>query len=151
MMAYLLITAAVFWTDFFVKAHMDKKYACKVVHPRFRDKIRLEKYYNKGAALNFLAKKPKWMRRIHTVLLAVVAVMYYFLLKTQGKSLAKTGTSLLLGGGLSNLYDRYAKGHVVDYFHVNAGPAWFRNIIFNLSDFCIFIGAVLAAAGSEQP
>ena len=64
MMAYLLITAAVFWTDFFVKAHMDKKYACKVVHPRFRDKIRLEKYYNKGAALNFLAKKPKWMRRI---------------------------------------------------------------------------------------
>jgi len=150
-MPYLLITAAVFWIDFFVKNHMDKKYACKVVHSRFRDKIRVEKYYNKGAALNFLAKRPKLMRSLHTAILAVVAVMYYLLLKMQGKPLSKMGTSLLLGGGLSNLYDRYARGHVVDYFHINIGPAWFRNIIFNLSDFCVFIGAAAAAAGSEQP
>ena len=61
----------------------------------------------------------------------------------------KTGVALLLGGGLSNLYDRYTKGHVVDYFHINIGPKRLRNIIFNISDFCVFIGALLAVAGAE--
>lgn len=150
-MPYLLMTAAVFLMDFFTKAHMEKKYDRKVVHPKCRNRILIEKYYNKGAALNFLAKRPKVMRKLHTVVLAFVGIGYYLLLKMQGKPLSKIGTSLLLGGGLSNLYDRYTKGHVVDYFHINAGPAWFRNIIFNLSDFCIFIGAVLAVLGSEQP
>ena len=59
------------------------------------------------------------------------------------------GVALLLGGGLNNLYDRYTKGHVVDYFHLNFGPKWLRAIVFNISDFCIFIGALLAVAGSE--
>lgn len=57
---------------------------------------------------------------------------------------------MLFGGGLSNLYDRYTKGHVVDYFHINIGPKWLRNIIFNVSDFFIFLGVILAAIGSEK-
>ena len=64
----------------------------------------------------------------------------------EGRRLAD---ALLLGGGLNNLYDRYTKGHVVDYFHLNFGPKWLRAIVFNISDFCIFIGALLAVAGSE--
>ena len=63
--------------------------------------------------------------------------------------LASIVLALLLGGGLNNLYDRYTKGHVVDYFHLNFGPKWLRAIVFNISDFCIFIGALLAVAGSE--
>ena len=53
------------------------------------------------------------------------------------------------GGGLSNLYDRYTKHHVVDYVRFQTGPKWFQRIIFNVSDFFIFIGAVLAVIGSE--
>lgn len=150
-MVYLLITAGVFLLDLGIKHSMDKKYARKVQYPRLRGKIILEKYYNDGAALNLLAKRPKVMRLLHTVILLFVGVCSYFVMKMTGKTLQKTGLSLLLGGGMSNLYDRYTKGHVIDYFRINIGPKRLRKIIFNISDFCIFIGALLAVIGTEYP
>lgn len=148
-MFYLLITAGVFLLDFGIKHYIDRKYARKVKHPRFRGKIILEKYYNSGAALNLLAEKPKVMRLLHTIILAAAGIAYYLLMKLSGKSLEKTGMAMLMGGGLNNLYDRYFKGHVIDYFRINIGPKRLRRIIFNISDFCIFIGALLTAVGTE--
>lgn len=150
-MIYLFIIAGVFGLDLGIKYYMDKKYARKVAHPRLRGKIILEKYYNDGAALNLLAKRPKVMRFLHTVILLFVGVCSYFVMKMTGRTLQKTGLSLLLGGGMSNLYDRYTKGHVIDYFRINIGPKRLRKIIFNISDFCIFIGALLAVIGTEYP
>lgn len=144
-MLYVLIAAGVFALDFGMKHFVDKKYRIKEQHPCLKRKIILEKYYNTGAALNFLEKKPGLMRGIHTVMIVMAGIYFYILLRTPGKKLAKTGMALLLGGGANNLYDRYTKGHVVDYFRINAGPKRLRRIIFNISDFCIFIGALLAA------
>ena len=135
--------------DFLIKRYIDKKYARKVEHPRLKKKIILEKYYNDGATLNFLADRPKWMKMIHTIVMAGVCIVYYFVLRLTGKPLSKTGMALLAGGGFSNLLDRYTKGHVVDYFRINVGPKRLRNIVFNISDFFIFIGALLAVIGSE--
>lgn len=149
-MLYLLLTAGVFLADFAIKRRMDKKYARMVTHSRLGGRILIEKYYNKGAALNFLARKPELMRGIHTGMLIVIGIFYYFLLRCDGRKIEKTGVAMLLGGGLSNLYDRYTKGHVVDYFHINRGPEWFRRIIFNVSDFCVFIGTLLAVVGMEE-
>lgn len=149
-MIYLFISAGVFLLDYFVKAHMDRNYARKEKHPRFGGKIIFEKYYNNGAALNLLQRKPLLLRFIHTTILLAVGVVYYLSLRCSRHPIGKTGLALLLGGGASNLFDRYTKGHVVDYFRINIGPKRLKNIIFNISDFCIFIGALLAAidAGS---
>ncbi|MBO5070750.1 MAG: signal peptidase II [Roseburia sp.] len=149
-MLYLLIAAGVFALDFGIKHYIDKKYRIKEQHPCPKNKIILEKYYNDGAALGFLAKKPGLMRAIHTAMIVMAGIFFYILLRTPGKNLAKTGMALLLGGGANNLYDRYAKGHVVDYFRINMGPKRLRRIIFNISDFCIFIGVLLAAVGAEK-
>ena len=89
------------------------------------------------------------MRTLHTVIMFFVGVLYYFLLRMPGHRLSKTGASLLVGGGLNNLLDRYTRGYVVDYVKFNFGPKWLRGIIFNISDFCIFIGAFLSVVGSE--
>ena len=124
-MVYLAITAAIFTLDFFLKKYIDKKYARKVKHP-------------------------KVMTAIHSVIMVFVAVVYYFAMRMTGKELTKTGLAMLAGGGLSNLYDRYTKHHVVDYVRFQIGPKWFQRIIFNVSDFFIFIGAVLAVIGSER-
>ena len=148
-MPYILIAGIAFGSDFWIKRHMDRKYARYVVHPGRRNKILIEKYYNCGAALNFLAKKPRVMRALHTVIMFFVGILYYFLLRMPGHRLSKTGASLLVGGGLNNLLDRYTKGYVVDYVKFNFGPKWLRGIIFNISDFCIFIGAFLSVVGSE--
>lgn len=149
-MGYLLITAGVFLLDFLLKAYMDKKYARKVQHKRLHDKIMIEKYYNKGAALNLFAKRPKLMKILHTLIMVMVCAVYYFVLRLNGRKVGKLGLALLTGGGLSNLFDRYTKGYVVDYFRFNIGPKWLRRIIFNISDFCIFIGAAITILGSEM-
>ncbi len=149
-MVYVGIAAVVFLLDFFLKKHMDKKYARKVSHPRLKNKILIEKYYNEGAALNLLAKRPKILTALHTAVLLVLAVAYAFLLKLPGREKMKVGIAFALGGGCSNLYDRYTKKHVVDYVRFNFGPKWLRKIIFNISDFFIFAGAILAVlSGSE--
>lgn len=149
-MIYLLITAGVFLTDFAIKRYMDQTYARKVRHLRCHGRLILEKYYNDGAALNLLAKKPRVMRRLHTLLVMILCIFYYFLMRISGKPLQKTGLALLLGGGMNNLFDRYTKGHVVDYFRFNIGPKWLRRIVFNISDFCVFTGTLLTVLGAES-
>ena len=148
-MVYAIIAGGVFLSDLILKRYMDKKYARKVRHPRLGGRIVLEKYYNEGAALNFMVKKPKLLRIIHTVILVVVGIFSYFLMRLNGHALEKTGVALLLGGGLNNLYDRYTKGHVVDYFHLIFGPKWLSGVVFSVYDFCSVMGALLAVAGSE--
>ena len=66
-MSYLFITAGVFLLDFIIKSYMDKKYARKVQHPRLNGAIILEKYYNRGAALNLLSQKPKILKFLHSL------------------------------------------------------------------------------------
>ena len=106
-MIYFAITAAIFTLDFFLKKYIDKKYARKVKNPRLGGMICIEKFYNKGATLNLLAKHPKAMTAIHSVIMVFVAVIYYFAMRMTGKELTKTGLAMLAGGGPSNLYDRY--------------------------------------------
>ena len=151
-MIYLGVIGIVFLTDFLVKKYIERKYARKVRHPRLKNKIMIEKYYNDGATLNLLAKHPKIMTALHTAVIFLIAVPYAMLLRRSGKSMTKTGIALVLGGGLNNLFDRYTKGHVVDYVRFAFGPEWFQNIIFNMSDFFIFIGAILVviAEGKGQ-
>lgn len=149
-MIYIGIAVAVFFIDFFLKKYIDRKYARKVQHPRLKNKVMIEKYYNEGATLNLLAKKPKVMTAIHTVVLVCLAIVYAFLLKMPGREKEKIGIAMVLGGGMSNLYDRYTKKHVVDYVRFNFGPKRLRKIIFNVSDFFIFAGAIFAVLSSAK-
>ncbi len=149
-MIYLIITACIFVSDLMLKAYIDKKYPCGLKHPRLNGAIILEKYYNRGAALNLLSKKPNFLKLLQTLLLITVGIFYYLTLRVSKKPIAKAGCALLFGGGCSNLLDRYAKGHVVDYFRINRGPKWLKRIIFNLSDFSIFIGAILTVCAADR-
>ena len=60
----------------------------------------------------------------------------------------RVGLSLLLGGAFSNTYDRLKRKYVVDY--VSFGVKWkkLRQVVFNISDFCIITGALLAILGA---
>lgn len=146
-MLYLGIIAGIFGLDFFIKKYVDKKYARKVRHPKLHNLIYIEKYYNDGAALNLLEKKPGILKALQTMLMLVICIGFYFSLRVSGGKVGKIGVAFLIGGGLSNLFDRYTKGHVVDYVGFGFGPKWFRRIIFNISDFFVFVGGVLAVLG----
>lgn len=149
-MVYLLIVGMVFLVDLAIKTCVDRYCRCGEAHPCLGGRVILEKYYNSGAALNLLSSAPQMMKKIHAVLLSAAAACLLWNLRRDGNKLEKTGLALLLGGGASNLYDRFRFGHVVDYFSLNTRFARLRSIIFNLSDFCVFAGAVLAAAGAMK-
>ena len=52
---------------------------------------------------------------------------------------------MVLGGGLSNVYDRLKYGYVVDYFIINYKKL--KKVILNVADVFIFIGAFLIFIG----
>ena len=66
------------------------------------------------------------------------------LLPKRGRKIEKTALALVLAGGGSNLFDRFFRGYVVDYFSFT--PKKLRHLVFNLGDLYIAAGmAVLSA------
>ena len=61
-----------------------------------------------------------------------------------GSGLLKWGLTVMLGGAYSNTYDRLKRKYVVDYVSFNVPFQRLRQVVFNLGDFCIMIGAMLS-------
>ena len=60
------------------------------------------------------------------------------------------GMGLILGGGLSNLYERVRHGRVYDYVQFPKAPKPLRRYVFNLADFAILSGCILLLCGKER-
>lgn len=56
---------------------------------------------------------------------------------------SRLGTGLVLGGGLSNLWERVRHGRVYDYVRFPRAPGPLKRYVFNLADFAIFAGTVI--------
>ena len=83
-------------------------------------------------------------------LLTVLATLLFAItLGNAGKGLMKWGLTLLLGGAYSNTYDRIVRRYVVDYISFNVKNKKMRQIVFNMADFCIMIGAILVVIGGK--
>ena len=110
-----------------------------------KGRILLRKYHNKGACMNLGEKKSNVVAGLSLILTAALALVFLFTLTRHGNGWLKAGLSLLLGGAFSNTYDRLKRKYVVDYF--SFGVKWepLRAIVFNISDFCILIGALIIA------
>ena len=141
----------VFLTDTILKSRAEKHLSDKAVREIAGDKILLRKLHNYGLACNLGEKHPKL---IEQGTLAVWITMFLTWLRVLKKPLGKVqgilvrlGGALVLGGGLSNLNDRITKGYVTDYVSFNVKSEKLRRIVFNISDMCIAVGAVLAALG----
>lgn len=142
-MVYASIVAALFAGDFFLKKQVEKHIAKEERREICKGKIVIQKYYNRGAALNLMEKSPKVLRIICGGILLLVGIVWYLLLREKKNPGILLGISMALGGGASNLYDRITKGHVVDYFSFRTPWKWLNRIVFNISDMFIFLGSIL--------
>ncbi len=109
-----------------------------------KGKLYLTKYHNYGAFLNLGQKRPEFVKGLSAGLCLICTIVFVFSMGTKGKTLLKAGLSILLGGAYSNTYDRLVRGYVVDYFGFQVKNERLRNIVFNISDFCIMIGALIS-------
>jgi signal peptidase II len=106
--------------------------------------FRLTHTENTGAAFSLFADSPSHWRTALLITFSVVAMIVVLgLLWKQKQALTISGValSLILGGAIGNLWDRVARGRVVDFllFYVKQ----YQWPVFNLADSAIVVGASL--------
>lgn len=149
-MRYILMILTIFTGELFWKEHVERETPEGSSKKALRNTVILTKHHNYGAAFNTGERRPGIVKGISVLLTVLAAIFFIFSFGTVGKGMLKFGLSLLLGGAFSNTYDRLRRGYVVDYFRLNVPAKRIWNLIFNISDFCIVIGAVLVVLGEQE-
>lgn len=98
--------------------------------------------YNPGAAFSFLAGAGGWQKWFFVVLAVGISVWIIIMLKKQGEELLLSlALSLVMGGAIGNVIDRFAYGAVVDFLDFHWAGWHFP--AFNVADSAITVGAAL--------
>lgn len=144
------IIVGVFFGDLWIKNQVERKLVEGSEQKRAKGLLLLRKHHNRGMVLNVGEKKSKIVAVFSAVLTVMALFAFVLSLGQRGNHLLRVGLSLLLGGGFSNTYDRLKRKYVVDYVSFNVRCRGIRRIVFNCSDFCIMIGALLIALGAGR-
>lgn len=102
---------------------------------------------NRGISLGMLQAtnmEMRWLLVALTAAIALIVLVWMMREKLLGDIL---GLSLILGGAIGNIRDRYDLGYVIDYadFHIGAFRPF---LVFNVADAAITIGVVIILARS---
>ena len=152
-MFYIALIVLIFAGDLFIKNRVEKYIAIGRGEKEKRianGKLILRKHHNQGMMLNMGEKKRPVVAAVSLALTIALTLVFLLSLGHRGNRLLRLGLALLLGGSFSNTYDRLRRKYVVDYLSFPVKWKWFRDIVFNISDFCIIIGALLAALGATR-
>ena len=147
-MIYICIIIAIFTAEYYIKEHVEKHFKEGQNKKALKGLVLTTKYHNKGAFLDAGSSKTVVVKWISVALTAVLVIVFIMTIGQKGKTALKLGLAFLLGGAFSNTYDRLKRKYVVDYFRLNVPAKTIRKVIFNISDFCIMIGALLVALQS---
>ncbi len=124
--------------------HFVPVYGSVTVIPGLLDLVHI---HNAGVAFGLMNDVDHPWRSTFTTGLALAAlagIVYYSRQMRPDERLARAGLSLILGGAVGNLIDRFRIGHVVDFVDVYRGSWHFW--AFNVADAAITCGAVLIFA-----
>lgn len=146
----VLLVLLIFAGELWWKNHVERTLEENSTRELLGGRLLLRRHHNRGLLLNVGSRRRPLVAALSLVLTLVAAVIFLISLGQKGNGLLRVGLALLLGGAFSNTYDRLKRKYVVDY--VSFGVKWkrLRNIVFNVSDFCIMAGALLAALGGSK-
>jgi len=97
--------------------------------------ISLNLTFNKGVAFSLFENLGEYLKYIQTIVL--IGLIWYFYKEKELINKYSLFLGLILGGAISNLYDRFIFGAVVDYIYWHC---YFDFAIFNFADISIDIG-----------
>lgn len=149
-MRYAILSVLIFLLDLVIKNRIEDKKTEGETEELLSGKLLLRKYHNKGAILDVGRKRSGLVALISLMLTLALTVVFLLTFSMKGGKLLKTGLALLLGGAYSNTYDRLRRHYVVDYVSFPVRNEKIRRIVFNVSDFCIMIGAFCMVFGSLE-
>jgi len=107
-----------------------------------KDKFYLTNMKNKGMAMGSFSDNRRLVVVGSVLSMLVVAFMWHDALKHNRGELHKIAVALVAGGGISNVYDRIAKGGVTDYLYVKGKKA--KAPVFNIADVAVLLGALVS-------
>ena len=147
-MIYILLIAGIVGAELGIKNHVEKHRKEGEERPALGGALLLRKYHNRGAFLDMGERVRPLIAFVSVLLSLVMTAVFVMTLGSRGSAVLKTGLALLLGGAYSNTYDRLRRKYVVDYFSFGVKWQKLRRVVFNLSDFCIAVGAMMLVLGS---
>lgn len=140
-MLYTGIIAALSVLDLGIKRLIDREDPKEFPKPlpHTRGKILLYRHHNPGFPFGFLRQYQKIVKMLPLAVISGLAGYLTAILSQKGKTAKKLGIAIILGGALSNLYDRMVRNYVVDYFSIQCGKL--KEVVFNLGDIFVFLGS----------
>lgn len=146
-MIFIAILAGIILVEWKIKSHMEHSMKEGVVREVAGDTLLLRKCHNKGVAVGTFKNHPEAVKWGTAGLIFCLLADFLWNLKKGGHVLISAGYALALGGGLSNLIDRFRQGFVTDYFSFNVKCKKLSRLVFNLADVCVLLGGILVVLG----
>ena len=136
-----VITVAVFVADQVTKALVESRIPERAVIPVVAGFFNLTNTKNSGAVFGLFSDSPVWWKTPLLIVISAALLMVVVILVIRTRNLrweTSIGLSLILGGALSNLFDRMRSGLVEDFldFYVRS----YHWATFNLADSAIVVG-----------
>lgn len=144
---FLCETGILFAADQILKSYTEQNMD-KGEERELTEHLALRRVSNKGLCLNLLDNSPRIVKGLSLAAAATVSLFYVAALLREKGFWKKKSLSLMAAGAWSNTFDRFARGHVVDYIGFKCKNEKMSSITYNLADFFIAIGAALLTAVS---
>jgi len=135
----LLAAGIIAATDNYIKGNIERNVTVTEKFELLDHGITIQRHHNKGLPMNLADSHQKEVAALSGAALSAELLLAGNSILKNGNPLTALSHSLIIGGAVSNTYDRIKKGYVVDYVSFKNGKA-----IYNVSDFCIITGALLA-------
>lgn len=146
---FLLLAISVFSLDQAVKRKINREKAESF--PRrvkgTRGILEVRKAENPGFTMGKGEKYPRLVRLASVLATLFLLFSLPYLSYTTGGAflLQNFGASLVVGGAMSNTFDRVYRGKVTDYLYIRLG--FLKKMIINIGDIALFFGAAFYFAG----
>ena len=114
------------------------------------DVFTLIKVENTGAFLGMgseLSEIPRILLLIFLPIIVLISITLYTYLEKTLDQTSIIGFSLIIGGGIANIFDRIVYGSVTDFLYINLGGI-FKTGIFNIADVSVTTGMILILISS---
>lgn len=147
---FAALAAGIFVLDLLLKNHIEKHLEDGEEKTLCKGKLLIRKYHNRGAFLDMGETRQKLVAFLSLFLTLFLTVVFLLTFSFRGNSTLRAGLALLLGGAYSNTYDRLTRKYVVDYVSFPVKNRKLRGVVFNISDFCIIIGALMMTLGEGR-
>ena len=149
----LLITTIVFLSialDQISKIWVRNNFESYIENSIIGDVFKLIKVENTGAFLGMGSELSETLRILLLIVLPIIVLIsitiYTYIDKTLDK-ISIIGFSLIIGGGIGNIFDRIVYGSVTDFLYLDFGGI-FKTGIFNIADLSVTTGMILILISS---